>query len=74
MVNNLHEDDVYLQTKNINIVCTPPPSPFFAGGGLNLLLNFQKGEAWQGVNFAREVAGKEGVTILRGGLQILQKS
>ena len=36
---------------------------------------FQKGEAWQVLNFEREVAGKEGGNFFQGGgkVAILQK-
>ena len=34
------------------------------GGGLSLLLNFQKGAAWHDLYFERGVAEKEGVTFL----------
>ena len=49
--------------------------PPFLLGGLNLLPNFQKGEAWQVLNFEREVAGKEGGNVFQGGgkVAILQK-
>ena len=40
---------------------------------LNRQPNFQKGEAWQDLNFMRGVAGKEGGNFSRVGLQFLQK-
>ena len=42
--------------------------------GLNLLPNFQKGGAWQDLNFEMEVAGKEGGNFLQGGLQFYKKN
>ena len=48
-------------------------SPLSAGG-LNLLLNFQKGGPWQDLNFESGVAGKEGGNFFQGELQFYKKN
>ena len=55
------------------------PPPAFSAGGLSLQSNFQKGGAWQDLNFQRRVAGKERDDFFRGsvgyvgGVQFLHK-
>ena len=53
----------------------PPPPPSLSAGGVEPPTKFSKREGgWQGLNFLREVAGKEGVTFFRGkGLQFLHE-
>ena len=51
----------------------PPFCREEGGGGLSLQPNFQKGGAWQDLNFYREVAGKERDDFFQGGLQFSHK-
>ena len=57
------------------MVCTLSPPPSLSAGGVEPPTKFSKREGgWQGLNFLREVAGKEGVTFFRGkGLQFLHE-
>ena len=51
--------------------------PFLQGGGeggVSLQPNFQKGGAWQDLNFKRGLLGKRGVTFFLGGLQLSYKN
>ena len=56
-----------------HIVCTSFPPPCFYWGGINLLPNFQKGGAWQDLNFERGVAGKQGSNFFQEGVAIFTK-
>ena len=66
------KNDHECSERKVLIHSVHPPPPFCKGGGLSLQPNFQKG-GLTGPQLLEGVAGKEGVTFFRGGLQLSHK-